>query len=108
MANITIGHEKQLIIRIGAYKRLLGSFTHTNPNLTLEVDHVQGDAYAAPSRVRAVVPWKVTGLPDAYLESDIRRTALCDFVTRVAADFIRLKHMDRSHASSGWSGPKGK
>ena len=53
--------------------------------------------------------WRETGLPDAYLESDIRKIALCDFVTRVAADVIRSKHLDRnvSNPGGGWSGAKG-
>ena len=56
------------------------------------------------------MPWLETGLPDNYLESDIRKIALCDFVTRVAADLIRSKHLNRNIGDSkgGWSGPKGK
>ena len=94
---------------VGAYKRLLGTYKHAQPKFALSIDHVQGDAYAAPSRVRAIMPWQETGLPDEYLESDVRKIALCDFVTRVAADFIRSKHLDRNIGSSdgGWSGPKG-
>ena len=94
----------------GAYKRLLGKYQHeSSPAFVLSVDHVQGDAFAAPSRVRAIMPWKQTGLPDEYLLSDVRRTALCDFVTRVCASIIRSKHLDRNNASErgGWSGPKG-
>lgn len=55
------------------------------------------------------MPWRETGLPDEYLNSDIRKIALCDFVTRVAADMIRAKHLDRNIGDSngGWSGPKG-
>lgn len=54
------------------------------------------------------MPWVETGLPNQYLESDIRKIALCDFTTRVAANFIRAKHMDRNvSAGGGWSGPKG-
>ncbi|KAK0361704.1 hypothetical protein LTR94_022293 [Friedmanniomyces endolithicus] len=92
----------------GAYKRLLGKYQHTSPTFTLSVDHVQGDAYASPSRVRAVIPWQETGLPDEYLQSDIRRIALCDFVTRVCASMIRAKHLDQNvSGGGGWSGPKG-
>ncbi|KAK5131165.1 hypothetical protein LTR08_001251 [Meristemomyces frigidus] len=93
----------------GAYKRLLGKYQHESPAFTLSVDHVQGDAFASPSRVRAIMPWEQTGLPDEYLLSDARRVALCDFVTRVCASMIRAKHLDRNNASEkgGWSGPKG-
>lgn len=52
--------------------------------------------------------WRETGLPDAYLASEISKIALCDFVTRVAADMIRSKHLDRNiDSNGGWSGPKG-
>ncbi|SMR53552.1 unnamed protein product [Zymoseptoria tritici ST99CH_3D1] len=93
----------------GAYKQLLGQYIHSNPRFTLSVDHVQGDAYAAPSRIRVIVPWKETGLPDHYLDSDIRRIALCDFVSRVAGTIIQTKHLDQSVSGTngGWSGPKG-
>lgn len=35
----------------GAYKDLIGQYRHIQPAFTLSIDHVQGDAYAAPSRV---------------------------------------------------------
>lgn len=75
----------------------------------LSVDHVQSDAYAAPSRIRVIVPWAETGLPKEYLDSEIKRIALCDFVSRVAGSIIQAKHLDQNVGSSngGWSGPKG-
>ncbi|KAF2724055.1 hypothetical protein K431DRAFT_218646 [Polychaeton citri CBS 116435] len=90
-----------------AYKRLLGTYTHGI--FKLSVDHVQGDAYAPPSRVRTIMQWSRTGLPARYLTTDIRKIAVCDYVTRVAADVIRQKHMDRNvqGGGGGWSGPKG-
>ncbi|KAI6839394.1 hypothetical protein KC340_g7941 [Hortaea werneckii] len=94
----------------GAYKRLYGKYEHTGPSFTLSVDHVQGDAFASPSRVRAIMPWQQTGLPKEFLQSDIRRIALCDYVTRVCASVIRSKHMDQgpnAGGGGGWSGPKG-
>lgn len=55
------------------------------------------------------MPWSVTGLPNEYLQSDTRKVALSDYVTRAAADFIRSKHLNRDVQASGggWSGPKG-
>lgn len=95
---------------LGAYKQLLGQYKHENPSFTLGVDYVQGDPYASPSRVRTTMPWHQTGLPDGYLNSDARKIAVCDFVTRVAANFIRSKHLDHNIGDSngGWSGPKGR
>ena len=59
--------------------------------------------------MRAIMRWSETGLPDEYLLSDIRRIALCDFITRVCASLIRAKHLDQNvnGGKSGWSGPKG-
>ncbi|KAF2173890.1 hypothetical protein M409DRAFT_16159 [Zasmidium cellare ATCC 36951] len=93
----------------GAYKRLLGKYEHAGPRFTLSVDHVQGDAYAAPSKVRSIVPWSETGFPKEYLDSDVRRIALCDFVSRIAGSIIQAKHLDRNvgNSNGGWSGPKG-
>lgn len=55
------------------------------------------------------MPWAQTGLPDEYLESETRRVALCDFVSRVAGSIIQAKHLDHNvgSANGGWSGPKG-
>jgi len=54
------------------------------------------------------MPWRETGLPNALLQSDIRRIALCDFVTRACASLIRAKHLDQNvSGGGGWSGPKG-
>ncbi len=44
-----------------AYKDIRGRWAF--PDFALIIDHVQGDPFAAPSRLRAVVPSGVTGLP---------------------------------------------
>ncbi|EME81112.1 uncharacterized protein MYCFIDRAFT_197923 [Pseudocercospora fijiensis CIRAD86] len=120
-ANATSGHlkswqqlERDLVAidsqQYGAYKRLLGTYQHEDrPHFTLVIDHIQGDAYAAPSRVRAIVKWSHTGFPDDCLRHDIRRIALCDYVTRVAASIISSNHLHRKvgSANGGWGGPKG-
>lgn len=93
----------------GAYKRMIGKYEHDKPAFTLSVDHVQADPYAAPSSVRSIMPWTETGFPQEFISSDISKIALCDFVTRLAADFIRSKHLDQNlgNYNGGWSGPKG-
>lgn len=55
------------------------------------------------------MPWAETGLPNEYLDSEIRRVALCDFVSRIAGSIIQTKHLDHNvgNANGGWSGPKG-
>jgi predicted ABC-class ATPase len=44
-----------------AYKELAGSFDFGT--FVLHIDHVQGDPFAAPSRLRATVPLPRTGFP---------------------------------------------
>lgn len=64
-----------------AYKDLQGrSFDFGR--WTLLVDHVQGDPYAAPSRLRAVVPLAVADLPATALATPSRARATRDYLAR--------------------------
>lgn len=53
--------------------------------------------------------WSDTGFSRDCLKQDIRRNALCDYLTRVAGTVIQSKHLDRNvgNGNGGWSGPKG-
>lgn len=53
--------------------------------------------------------WQEAGFPNDLTTSDVRIAALSDYLSRVAAQFIRDRHMDESLSGSGggWSGPKG-
>ncbi len=71
-----------------AYKDLRGGrwrFDHFD----LVVDHVQGDPYAAPSRMRALVPLERTGLDDRALTEPDRCRATRDFVARAFRESAR-------------------
>jgi len=63
-----------------AYKDLRGSYALDG--LELHVDHVQGDPFAAPSRLRARVPQRVAGFPGALFATRARRLALADLLAR--------------------------
>ncbi len=63
-----------------AYHDIAG--LHEFPRFTLSVDHVQADPFAAPSRLRAFVPWTRAGLPDAARASAARERAARDFIAR--------------------------
>jgi len=67
-----------------AYRDLRGSYQARD--LTLFVDHVQGDPFAAPSKVRIRVPRRVAGDLSA---TRVRRVALEDFLARRVARAIR-------------------
>jgi len=64
----------------GAYKRIRGGWAADG--LTLRVDHVQGDPYATPSRLRLHLPPGTHGIPADAWTTRPRRIGLCDFVLR--------------------------
>jgi predicted ABC-class ATPase len=63
-----------------AYKDIRGEYEF--PGFTLLIDHVQGDPFAAPSRLRVRVPQGVTGYPADTYSRHSRRIALADFLAR--------------------------
>ncbi len=63
-----------------AYKDIRGEYEF--PGFTLLIDHVQGDPFAAPSRLRVRVPQSVAGYPPDTFANRSRRVALADFLTR--------------------------
>ena len=70
-----------------AYKALAGAYAFDG--MRLHIDHVQGDPFAAPSRVRIVVPWDIAGFGDHCHSNRVRRRALADFLARSVADVLR-------------------
>ncbi|MCP4035878.1 MAG: ABC-ATPase domain-containing protein [bacterium] len=69
-----------------AYKDLQGAYTFDR--FTLHVDHVQGDPFAAPSKLRVRVAMEVAAVPAELLRSRTRRMALADFIARKIRDTI--------------------
>ncbi len=82
-----------------AYKDIRGEYHF--PLFTLFIDYVQGDPFAAPSRLRVVVPKEKAGFPGDTHENKSRETALRDFLARAFA-WEAEKHSD--HRGSGKSG----
>ena len=88
-----------------AYKELRGAWALGA--VTLFIDHVQGDPFAAPSRVRVRVPRAGQGQLDPALDGDsrVRRVALGDFLARRAERAVdRLAGGGRGGQGSGKSG----
>ncbi len=83
-----------------AYKDLRGAYAF--PRYDLYIDHVQGDPFAAPSRLRVRVPLREVGLPDWATSSPSRRVALRDWVARRFAAAIR--RYSKGSRGSGKSG----
>lgn len=83
-----------------AYKDIEGRYTFGH--YTLIIDHVQGDPFAAPSRVRIRIPLPRTGFPEAFWSNRSRRIAFCDYMAR---GFHRaIRRFTKGHRGMGTSG----
>ena len=82
-----------------AYQDLRGAYV--SGDLELNVDHVQGDPFAAPSRLRTLVPMGVARLAADLWDSPCRARALADFVLRA---FVRATSGIERRRGSGRSG----
>ena len=83
----------------GAYKRIKGSWI--GDEVELAIDHVQGDPFATPSRVRLVLPAAVHAIPGRLRADPTQRTAIADFVLRA---FGRAAAAASERRGSGASG----
>ena len=64
-----------------AYKMLKNRYQY--PDYELWIDHVQGDPFARPSKVRICIPINTGKFPEDTYSKDCRNVALCDFLTRI-------------------------
>jgi predicted ABC-class ATPase len=98
----TIQNLHQLLLRLDqqsykAYKQITGSYQF--PGFTLIIDHVQGDPFAAPSRLRVIIPQ--AGFPAELYRSPSREIALRDYLNR---QFDQVASGTRAQRGSGKSG----
>lgn len=84
----------------GMYKSLGGSYSYGN--YILHIDHVQGDPFASPSRLRFEVRKEQHGFPEEYYREKHRRLALEDQVLRRFLQ--KLRQIDKGSMGSGKSG----
>ncbi len=83
-----------------AYKQLKGRYDFGD--FTLHIDHVQGDPFASPSRLRArVMQTKAVFAPELFSNSS-RKTALEDYISRAFEK--SLKKECRGNRGTGKSG----
>ena len=83
-----------------AYKEIKGEYHF--PVFTLYIDHVQGDPFATPSRMRVRVNRKTSGFPPEFSLNKSRKVALCDYLTRI---FYKNCHTySRGNRGTGKSG----
>ncbi|HEY5524575.1 MAG TPA: ABC-ATPase domain-containing protein [Clostridium sp.] len=64
-----------------SYKSLEGQYDFNK--YILSIDHVQGDPFAAPSRVRIIMDQRVANIPKELFDKDHKRIAVQDFLTRL-------------------------
>ena len=71
-----------------SYKNLEGIYDFKD--YYLSIDHVQGDPFAAPSRVRVIVKNEKAKFPKDFLNKNYKRIAVQDFLTRLFYKNINL------------------
>lgn len=64
-----------------SYKDLEGQYNFNN--YILSIDHVQGDPFASPSRVRVIVNKNNNKFPEKLFDNKYKSIAVCDFLTRL-------------------------
>lgn len=83
-----------------AYKDLRGQYHFGD--YVLSIDHVQGDPFAAPSRLSVLVPAKKAGFPAEYYDNYHKRITLQDHLTRLfSAQIARGSMQARGSGKSG-------
>lgn len=73
----------------GAYKDIRGQYRFAG--YTFHIDHVQGDPFAAPSRVRVIISPEVAGFPAEFHSTASRAIALADILSRRFGDVCMLR-----------------
>jgi predicted ABC-class ATPase len=83
-----------------AYKSLQGAYRF--PGYILVIDHVQGDPFAAPSKLHIEVTGKAAGFPNDLYSTTQKRIALEDALTRRFGEQIaRVSHKAYGSGKSG-------
>ena len=83
-----------------AYKVLEGKYDFKK--YVLSIDHVQGDPFASPSRVRIIIDNKVAQIPEELFDNKNKEIAVCDFLTRLFSK--NIKNQSEKIFGSGKSG----
>ena len=82
-----------------AYREIVGVYRFTE--FTLAVDAVQPDPFAAPSRLRALIPPDVAQLPGRLYAKDSRSVGVSCFLARAFAERTHERSARRGSGKSG-------
>ena len=83
-----------------AYKDLQGIYNVGQ--FDFAIDHVQGDPFASPSRVRSRITIQASGFPKEFFDTDFKRIAMQDHLARLFDNNLR-----RNSSKIGGSGKSG-
>lgn len=100
--SITLRNELQRIDGRGykAYKDLQGQYDFND--YILSIDHVQGDPFASPSRIRIIINKDKARFPEELINEDYKRIAVSDFLTRLF--YFNINKFSEKIFGSGKSG----
>ena len=82
-----------------AYRDLRGAWEFAD--FVLHVDHVQGDPFASPTRVRVLLPTATAGLPNTVLTTLSRRVGVASLLARRFHDAALITARSRGSGKSG-------
>ena len=82
-----------------AYKQIKGSYQF--PRFRLQIDHIQGDPFAAASKMRVFISLEEAGFHRDFFSGKSRQIALEDFLTR---EFYRWSKIHSKGRGTGKSG----
>ncbi len=100
--SIILKNELQRIDGRGykAYKDLQGQYDFND--YILNIDHVQGDPFASPSRVRVIINKSKAKFPEELINENYKRVAISDFLTRLF--YFNINKFSEKIFGSGKSG----
>ncbi len=70
----------------GAYKALSNQYDFKD--YILSIDHVQGDPFASPSKIRIIINQEISQFPEILFNTKYKKIALEDYLTRLFYDNI--------------------
>lgn len=82
-----------------AYKSIKSEYKFDKFNLI--IDHVQGDPFASPSKVRIKINQSIAKFPENLFDSSIRNIALTDYINRQIRDNLKPISQRRGSGKSG-------
>lgn len=100
--SINLKNELQRIDGKGykSYKDLQGQYDFND--YILSIDHVQGDPFASPSRLRVIINKSKAKFPEEIIDKDYKKVAVCDFLTRLF--YFNINKFSEKIFGSGKSG----